>query len=58
MRIEKEQIHDLNLKVTLNIAAEDYAEIEKKKLNERRKTADFKGFRKRMVPVSLIQRVC
>lgn len=57
MRIEKEQIDALNLKVTLNIAAGDYAETEKKKLNERRKTADFKGFRRGMVPLSLIQRI-
>ena len=41
MNIEKKQIDDLNIEVTLNIAAEDYAPIKKKKLNERRRTAEF-----------------
>ena len=57
MNIEKKQIDDLNIELTLNIAAEDYAPIKKKKLNERRRTAEFKGFRKGMVPASLIERV-
>ena len=57
MNIEKKQIDDLNIKLTLNIAADDYAPIKKKKLNERRRTAEFKGFRKGMVPASLIERV-
>lgn len=57
MNIEKNQIDDLNIEVTLNIAAEDYAPIKKKKLNERRRTAEFKGFRKGMVPASLVERV-
>ncbi|MDO5442325.1 MAG: trigger factor [Bacteroidia bacterium] len=57
MNIEKNQIDDLNIQVTLNIAAEDYAPIKKKKLNERRRTAEFKGFRKGMVPASLVERV-
>ena len=57
MNIEKKQIDDLNIELTLNIAADDYAPIKKKKLNERRKTAEFKGFRKGMVPASLVERV-
>ncbi len=57
MNIEKKQIDDLNIQLTLNIDAEDYAPIKKKKLNERRRTAEFKGFRKGMVPASLIERV-
>ena len=57
MNIEKNQIDDLNVQLTLNIAAEDYAPIKKKKLNERRRTAEFKGFRKGNVPASLIERV-
>ena len=57
MNIEKKQIDDLNVQLTLNIAAEDYAPVKKKKLNERRRTAEFKGFRKGMVPASLIERV-
>ena len=57
MNVKKNQIDDLNLEVVLDIAAEDYAPIKKKKLAERRKTAEFKGFRKGMVPMSLIERV-
>ena len=57
MNVKKNQIDDLNLEVVLDIAAEDYAPIKKKKLAERRKTAEFKGFRKGIVPMSLIERV-
>ncbi len=57
MNVTKNQIDDLNLELVLNVAAEDYAPIKKKKLNERRKTAEFKGFRKGMVPMSLVERV-
>ena len=56
MKLEKNQIDALNLQVTLNVAKEDYEAAEKKLLNERRRTADFKGFRKGMAPMSLIQR--
>ena len=57
MNVTKNQIDDLNVEVVLNVGAEDYAPIKKKKLAERRKTAEFKGFRKGMVPMSLIERV-
>ena len=57
MKISKKKIDDLNLELTLAVTAEDYAEEVKKKLAERRRTADFKGFRKGMVPASLIKRV-
>ena len=57
MNVNKNQIDDLNLELVLDIAAEDYAPIKKKKLAERRKTAEFKGFRKGMVPMSLVERV-
>ena len=57
MNLTKKQIDDLNLELTLEIAPEDYAEEVKKKLAERRRTAEFKGFRKGMVPASLIKRV-
>ena len=57
MNVTKNQIDDLNLEVVLDVAADDYAPIKKKKLTERRKTAEFKGFRKGMVPMSLIERV-
>ena len=57
MNIVNTQIDDLNYQLTLEIAAADYAEAEKKKLNEIRRRAEFKGFRKGMVPMSLIQKV-
>ena len=57
MKVQEKKIDELNLELTLEVAAADYAEIEKKKLSERRRTAEFKGFRKGMVPASLIKRV-
>lgn len=57
MNVVKNQIDELNLQLTVNVAYADYAEIEKKELNKCRRTAEFKGFRKGMVPMSLIQRV-
>ncbi len=57
MNLTKKQIDDLNLELTLEIAPEDYAETVRKHLAERRRTAEFKGFRKGMVPASLIKRV-
>jgi trigger factor len=57
MNIEKKQIDDLNLEVTFNISKDDYAEAERKKLNDYKRKADIKGFRKGMAPMSLIQRL-
>lgn len=57
MKIQKKKIDDLNLVVTVKAAAEDYAETKKKKAAEIRRNADFKGFRKGMVPASLIQKM-
>jgi len=57
MNTNEKKIDAQNRELTLEIAAADYAEVEKKKLSERRRTAEFKGFRKGMVPASLIQRV-
>ncbi len=57
MNTIKNQIDDLNFKVTLEISKDDYAAAEKKKLSECRRKADFKGFRKGNVPMSLVQRV-
>jgi len=57
MKVEKKQIDALNLELTLKVEAADYAPIAKKKFSERKRTAEFKGFRKGMVPASLIQRV-
>ena len=57
MKSTKKQIDALNIELTLEVEKGDYEEIERKKLAQRRKTADFKGFRKGMVPESLIRRV-
>ena len=57
MKLTKNQIDKLNIELTMNIEAADYAEIERKKLAECRRKADFKGFRKGNVPMSLVQRV-
>ncbi|MCR5326029.1 MAG: trigger factor family protein [Bacteroidales bacterium] len=57
MNLTKKQIDDLNLELTLEIVPEDYEEAVRKKLAERSRTAEFKGFRKGMVPASLIKRV-
>jgi len=57
MKLKKKQIDALNIELTLEIEKSDYSEIERKKLADRRRTAEFKGFRKGMVPESLIRRV-
>lgn len=57
MNIQTKQIDDLNLQLILTISKEDYSGEETKKLKELRRNAEFKGFRKGMVPMSLIQRV-
>ena len=57
MKLEQNRIDDLNLELTLSVTAEDYAENRKKKLNDYRRKADFKGFRKGMVPMSLVEKM-
>ncbi len=57
MEITKKQIDDLNIELTLSIAKDDYADKKKKKLNDYRKKAEIKGFRKGMVPASLIEKM-
>ena len=57
MKIEQNRIDDLNLELTLSVAGEDYADNRKKKLNDYRKKAEFKGFRKGMVPMSLVEKL-
>ena len=57
MKVTQNQIDNLNLELTIEIAAADYAEFEKKRLAECRRKADFKGFRKGNVPASMIKRV-
>ena len=57
MEIKANKPDELNIELTIKVAAADYAEGEKKKLNERRRNAEFKGFRKGMVPPTLIKKV-
>ena len=57
MKLEQNRIDDLNLELTLSVTAEDYAENRKKKLNDYRRKAEFKGFRKGMVPMSLVEKM-
>ena len=57
MKIEQNRIDDLNLELTLTVAAEDYAESRKKRLSDFRKKAEIKGFRKGMVPMSLVEKM-
>ena len=56
MKVSQNKIDNLNLELTIEVEAADYAEIERKKLAERKRTADFKGFRKGMAPASLIKK--
>ena len=57
MKIEQNQVDKLNLELTVTVEAADYAPIKKKKLSERKRNAEFKGFRKGNVPMSLIEKV-
>lgn len=57
MKVTDKKIDALNIELTLAIGKEDYAEAEKKRLSATRRNAEFKGFRKGMVPESLIKKV-
>ena len=57
MKIEQNRIDELNLELTLSVAKEDYADNKKKKLNDYRKKAEIRGFRKGMVPMSLVEKM-
>ena len=57
MEVTKNQIDDLNIELTIALKAEDYAEQEKKRLSAYRRNADFKGFRKGMVPATLVKKI-
>lgn len=57
MKVSQKKVDDLNLTVSIAIEKPDYEEAKKKKLNEFRRTADIKGFRKGMAPMSLIEKV-
>ena len=57
MKLEQNRIDDLNLQVTITVTADDYADSRKKRLNDFRKKAEIKGFRKGMVPASLVEKM-
>lgn len=57
MKVTKKQINAQLLEIAIEVVAADYAEIERKRTVEVRKNADFKGFRKGMVPASLIRKM-
>lgn len=56
MNITKTQPDALTYQVTIDIEAADYAEALRHRLNEYKRKADIKGFRRGMAPMSLIQR--
>lgn len=57
MKVTKHQIDNLNLTVDFAIDRADWEEPRKKKLNEFRRTAELKGFRRGMAPMSLIEKL-
>ncbi len=57
MNVSKNQPDALNYQVTIEISAADYSEPLRKRLNEYRRQADVKGFRRGTAPMSLIQRM-
>ena len=57
MNVSKTQPDALNYQVTIEIAAADYAEPLRKRLNEYKRRADVKGFRPGKAPLGLIQRM-
>lgn len=57
MKVTKHQIDELNLTVDFSIDKTDWEEPRKKKLNEFRRTAELKGFRRGMAPMSLIEKL-
>lgn len=57
MKLTKNSIDELNIEVTLNIEPSDYAENRRKRLADIRRRAEIKGFRKGMVPASLIEKM-
>lgn len=45
------------MQLIVTVSHDDYAEAEKRELSKCRRNAEFKGFRKGMVPMSLVQKV-
>ena len=57
MKVTKNQVDDLNMTVSIALDKNDWAEPRKKKLNEYRRTAEIRGFRRGMAPMSLIEKI-
>ena len=57
MKITQKNVDDLTMVVTMNIEKDDYKEKTKKILNDYRKNADIKGFRKGMAPMGMIEKM-
>lgn len=57
MKLEKNQIDALNIELTLTVGSEDYTPVMKKKLNERRRNAEIRGFRKGNAPMAFIEKI-
>ena len=57
MKVTKNPVDDLNMTVTIALDKNDWAEPRKKKLNEYRRNADIRGFRRGMAPMSLIEKI-
>ena len=57
MKVTKNQVDDLNMTVSIALEKNDWAELRKKKLNEYRRNADIRGFRRGMAPISLIEKI-
>jgi len=56
MNITQKSIDDLNAVLTVTINKEDYKDKVEKTLNQYRKTANIKGFRKGQVPLSFVKK--
>ncbi len=57
MKVEKNQIDALNIELTITAGSEDYSPVMKKKLNERRRNAEIRGFRKGNAPMAFIEKI-
>lgn len=57
MKLEKTKVDDLNFRLNVTVEKADCADKVKKSLNDYRRKADIKGFRKGMAPMSLIEKM-
>lgn len=57
MKVSQKKVDDLNLSVNIKLEKEDWADARRKKLNEFRRNAEIKGFRKGMAPMGLIEKI-